>query len=374
MSAEVLPVCLRRVQHEVLLVPNQLQDFTDVPPLKRRNGVVVFGENWSGGVEEAHGSIVARFRHRPAGRRLQQPDRHSASVAFQAPRRGAPRLQARRRVALAPPAWRQRPNDAAGAQCGRGLPRRLVRHQSGQRRDSGGSPPTWKAGAGLPPSSFQRPPRPAAAPARCDAVAGRELPRFAAAGALRPAAEGPAVVAIHEIWWIGTWRLGRCAVCPGTPRGTTKPTADRQRRKPTRPERAGAVGTMTTNAGHEYASRTPRCVRRPSGPLPTLCARRMLRRACGQGDWSADGLFRSTRVVANLLINLRENPLTKQNLGVCLQVRGVRWRQLAKGIEHSALRGGAYCCRSVSCVRSHSYSCTTISSQPFGRLRGGQRC
>ena len=93
-------------------------------------------------------------------------------------------------------------------------------------------------GAGLPLSSFQRPPRPAAAPARCDAVAGRELPRFAAAGALRPAAERPAVVAVHES---GGLVSGGLAVAPSAPAhraappdrrpiGGTESTHDRSRK------------------------------------------------------------------------------------------------------------------------------------------------
>ena len=58
----------RRVQHEVLLGPNQAQELIDVHAAQRRDGVVLVRAYRSCNVEEAHGPIMAPAEPRETAR------------------------------------------------------------------------------------------------------------------------------------------------------------------------------------------------------------------------------------------------------------------------------------------------------------------
>ena len=58
-----------RMQHEVPLVPHESQNLGEIHPFERRDAVVVLGDDWTFGVESAHGSKygtqVFEWRRRP---------------------------------------------------------------------------------------------------------------------------------------------------------------------------------------------------------------------------------------------------------------------------------------------------------------------
>ena len=65
----------RRVQREVALGPNQVQEFVDIHPIQRLDGVVIVRAHRPFGVEEAHVPIIALAVHRCARVRKQSPPR-----------------------------------------------------------------------------------------------------------------------------------------------------------------------------------------------------------------------------------------------------------------------------------------------------------